>query len=553
MRLLVAVDGTDSDCDRCSKSSGFSADLYTNFYMGSKNNQWREVTNWQFRANGMYDDKHTEKGSEFKMQQGRFYPAETGHYLCSANIRFDSFSGSYTKMHIGINGQKNQGTNGMGVIIGNGRSTSYYSMAVSGNIELKKGEYASVWIYGSGDNSYYIQSESKFSCHKFEGLSKGGFRADLTTAISMKTGWKQITGWETDSAKALGLYNIKPLTKTGKLGFDPKTGVLTPQTKGVYYCSAQVRLDSANVRGNFRMSIRHGDDNDENNGLFVISGNYFSTDYGSLQLAGTIKITKSVSLWIYSSSDNSYTVQHDSGFGCHYLEEQNVGFHADQSTSQTYGRYWQQIRSWRTSGNDELYASSSLTSNGDWRVPTTGFYFCSASVRISNMYYNGYSRLFISVDGSTNTDEGLNTITGNRGSTNDRFMTVSGTIKLKADSTVAVKVYSYHDNSWQLRSESGFGCHMLGVTTNNLLTNFEERINNGFSVIEGDGGSHNYRNMGVSGVVKMKKDQHASVFLYAHSDNNWQIQSESGFSCHKLAEKEGFHADKDGDSELGTN
>jgi hypothetical protein len=74
--------------------------------MGSKNNQWREVTNWQFRANGMYDDKHTEKGSEFKMQQGRFYPAETGYYLCSANIRFDSFSGSYTKMHIGINGQK---------------------------------------------------------------------------------------------------------------------------------------------------------------------------------------------------------------------------------------------------------------------------------------------------------------------------------------------------------------------------------------------------------------------------------------------------------------
>jgi hypothetical protein len=192
-----------------------------------------------------------------------------------------------------------------------------------------------------------------------------------------------------------------------KPGFDPNAGTFSPQKKGVYYCSANIRLDNANVKGNFRMSIRHGLDHDENNGLFVITGNYWSTNYGSLQLAGTIKIQTFVSLWIYSSSDNSFRVQQESGFGCHYLDQQDAGFHADQGTSRTYGRYWQQIRSWRTSGNDELYASknSGLTENGVWRVPTTGFYFCSASVRISNLHYNGYSRLVIAVDGSTDLEQ----------------------------------------------------------------------------------------------------------------------------------------------------
>merc|ERR1719331_824516 len=132
-------------------------------------------------------------------------------------------------------------------------------------------------------------------------------------------------------------------------------------------------------------------------------------------------------------------------------------------------------------------------------------------------------------------------------------MTVAGTMRLKKDQTVAVKIYSSSDNSWQLRTESGFSCHMLGLARSTEITNFEDRINNGMAVIEGDGGAHNSRTMGVSGVVRMNKGEHASVFLYSQNDNSWQVHSESGFSCHRLTLAVGFHADKKDDQHMGTN
>merc|ERR1712032_1129834 len=173
-------------------------------------------------------------------------------------------------------------------------------------------------------------------------------------------------------------------------------------------------------------------------------------------------------------------------------------------------------------------------------------------VRIDN-YAGSYTRLVMSVDGSTSTEQGLNTINGNRGSTNHRFMTVAGTMRLQKGQKVAVKIYSSSDNSWQLRTESGFSCHMLGKAKSTQITNFEDRINNGMAVIEGDGGAHTYRTMGVSGVVRMYKGDHASVFMYSQNDNSWTINTESGFSCHKLTLAIGFHADKKADQSMGTN
>jgi hypothetical protein len=582
MRLVLAVNGTDQSCGAaCEKTSGFNADLRSSIYMGSKNNQWRELTNYHLRGvAGLY-----ESHGEFNDNSGRFYPKNSGNYLCSSNVRFDSFGGSYTRLLIGINGDKDN-HNGMAVITGDGRSTNYYSQMISGNIYLKKGQYASVWIFASGDNSYYISGESGFSCHRL--ISKLGFRADMTKSMAMGTGWREIKGpWRT-SGEA-GLYSnpsFKHITgkvpggttkkttpakksdkkavagtvagkkTTGKkttspVGFNLVQGRYYAPRQGTYFCSANLRLNSANVKGNFRLTIRHNNQDDSHNGLYIMTGNYWSGNYGSLQLASTIYIKGFVSPWLYSSSDNSWTVDHESGFGCHFLSGK-IGFHADQGTSRTYGRYWQHIREWRTSGNDELYASTPVSGNGNWRVPKTGYYFCSTAVRIDN-YGGSYTRLVISVDGSTSTEQGLNTMNGNRGSTNNRFMTVAGTMRLNKDQTVAVKIYSSSDNSWQLRTESGFSCHMLGLARSREITNFEDRINNGMAVIEGDGGAHNYRTMGVSGVVRMYKGEHASVFLYSQNDNSWQVHSESGFSCHRLTLAVGFHADKKHDQTQGTN
>merc|ERR1719174_2474672 len=57
--------------------------------------------------------------------------------------------------------------NGLHVSDGNQGSTNYRSMRIVGTVYLKKGERTSVHVYSQSDNSYRVQSESGFSCHKF--------------------------------------------------------------------------------------------------------------------------------------------------------------------------------------------------------------------------------------------------------------------------------------------------------------------------------------------------------------------------------------------------
>ena len=79
---------------------------------------------------------------------------------------------------------------GLNVIDGNG-GLQMRTLSVTGTIELKKGEYVGVWIYSSGD-SYTIQSETGFSCHRF--TTTVGFHADKNSNFDVKTtGWQEVT------------------------------------------------------------------------------------------------------------------------------------------------------------------------------------------------------------------------------------------------------------------------------------------------------------------------------------------------------------------------
>lgn len=80
---------------------------------------------------------------------------------------------------------------GLAVIDGNGGSSAYRTLRVTGTIELRKGEYVSVWVYSSGD-SYTIQSETGFSCHRF--TTTVGFHADKANNLNIQqTGWQAVT------------------------------------------------------------------------------------------------------------------------------------------------------------------------------------------------------------------------------------------------------------------------------------------------------------------------------------------------------------------------
>jgi len=430
------------------KSGGFNADLVANIKAVKG---WREVRNWRTSSNSeLY-----ESNGEFNNALGRFSPKETGYFLCAANVRLDGFqAASYSRLLITINGAKDV-NNGLHTIEGRGGSTNYRSMMVTGTLMINKGQYASVYVYSSNDNSYTIQSESGFSCHRFS--TKVGFHAEKNGNLPMGKGWKEISNFRT--AGAAGLYNVGGTTASTN-GFNNANGRFYAPVDGVYFCGAMVRMDGASTAGYFRLNMNLNGGADVNNGFHAIRGNKDSSNYGSLNIAGSVYLKKKqyLSLYAYSYSDNSWSVQSESGWGCHQMGT-SIGFHADMSADQVFKRGWSRVTKWRTAGNNELYAlKGGINTQGYYTAPEQGYYACASQVRI-DAGSSTYFRLVIAINGQADVNNGLHAIDGAQGSTNYRTMRLAGTIYLKKGEKTSVHVYSATDNSYRVQHESGFSCH----------------------------------------------------------------------------------------------
>merc|ERR1712187_668423 len=65
-----------------------------------------------------------------------------------------------------------------------------------------------------------------------------------------------------------------------------------------------------------------------------------------------------------------------------------------------------------------------------------------------------------------------------------------------------------------------------------IAINGQKDLHNGLHVNDGNQGSTNYRSLRVDGSVYLKKGFRTSVNIFAFSDQSWNVQTESGFSCH---------------------
>merc|ERR1719181_1706415 len=229
---------------------------------------------------------------------------------------------------------------------------------------------------------------------------------------------------------------------------------------------------------------------DTHNGLHVSDGNQGSTNYRSMRILGTVYLKKGVrtSVHIYSESDNSWRAQHESGFSCHRyggsankpkegggssssssssgpVPKTGSGFNADLAASIHAGRGWREITNWRTTGNNEMYESLGEFNNGNGRFypKATGYYLCNANAVLDGFTASGYSRLMLVINNHRDVNNGLMAIEANGGSTNWRGMSVGGTVMIKKGQYLSVQTYSSNDNSYYIRTETGFSCHSFST------------------------------------------------------------------------------------------
>ena len=437
-------------CHICGANSGFNADL-TKSIVVTKSKAWTELANWKTSGSTMYETNQ----KEFDNAKGRFKPTQSGYFLCNANVRLDGFAKTgFSRLLIAVNG-KTDVNNGLHTIEGNGGSTNYRSMMISGTIEIKKGDYTSVFVYSSNDNKYTIQDQSGFSCHRFDSMQ--GFHAEKAANQKMAKGVSPITGWRVSGSK--GLYNVGG-------GFNINNGRYVVPRNGIYYCAAMIRMDGTNsATSNFRLNLVVNSEVDYSNGFHAYRGNKASSNYGSLNLAGTLNVKKAdfISLITFSSADTTWTVSSESGWGCQRMNTK-VGFHADQSADQPFQTGWNRITAWRTAGNGELYAmGDAKLDSGYFTAPVQGYYACAAQVVIefASSADDSYFRLLIGINNQMNVNNGMHAIDGNGGSWNRRSMRVAGTVYLKKGNRVSVNIYSKKDVKWTAQHASGFSCHLF--------------------------------------------------------------------------------------------
>merc|ERR1712072_432020 len=67
-----------------------------------------------------------------------------------------------------------------------------------------------------------------------------------------------------------------------------------------------------------------------------------------------------------------------------------------------------------------------------------------------------------------------------------------------------------------------------------IAKNGNADYNNGLHSISGNGRSTDYAQFAAAGLIRLKKGDYVSVYVYSSSDSSWNVQSESAFSVNLL-------------------
>ena len=156
-----------------------------------------------------------------------------------------------------------------------------------------------------------------------------------------------------------------------------------------------------------------------------------------------------------------------------------VGFHAEKIANQKMSKKWVEVKGWRTSGEPGLYAVG-----GGFTAPKPPY------------------------------------------TSNGRY---------------AAPVEGAYFCSVQLRLDGS--SRKSGYFRLNLVLNSGKDPNNGFHAIDANGLSTNFRSMGVAGTIYLRKKDNISPWMYSSDDSSYTAHSESGWGCHLMGSRVGFHAD----------
>ncbi|XP_065179718.1 uncharacterized protein LOC135810172 [Sycon ciliatum] len=416
---------------------GFLADFNPARTVSVAANQAVELTT--FTTDSLSVNGFFESGGKV-LTNGRFVAPVDGTYFGAANIYITPSSATSTGIfvHLALN---NQYAN-TSLTYQARRSlpgTGTFALSVSGSFQMKQGEVISVYVGAAFTTKFTVGTESVFSAALIGSMGLAGLATAQSVAKSTtRSGVWYLSGY-TD------LYNY--------ISSGAASGSYVMPQSGWYYLAFNTIVKS-NASPYVRSGISIDRRADYHNGMHAIRGSPANAAV-TLSGAGTARLRKgqSIQVYVYSSSDKSYTAQASLSISAISNAQIMPATTARRSSLSILRTGWTTITGYGTPNGNTYYFTSSQnvfnTGQGTFVAPFTGVYAAFGSGDFSSVSTDIF-RLMVSVNSQTSSDSGMVSTHATPQTSSSFTLHVGGSLYLNAGDTVQLQVYSNTDSSYRL-------------------------------------------------------------------------------------------------------
>ena len=316
-------------------------------------------------------------GTEFTSSSGSYTSVKQGFYFVSTQVNVVTANSSAFSVRVCVIGDT--ASDGP-YSIRSSLSSKYLSLMTFGMVKLEAGYYVSVYANSNNASSWTIAADSGFSVNALFPVPEtlGAVAFVSATKTYRQSSWVEITTYKLTGKT--GLY------QSGINGFLSTNGRFYAPTDGIYFVSANIRLDYS-TGTYFRGVIAINGKTDTSNGLHSRRG-YPPSYFYTINVAGSVSLSANdyVSVFVESATDTSWT---ESSFSIRFLSYKRpaIGFLSDVVVDKNYiGRTgWTEISNWRTNNSAGLFSSGMGfdDTTGRYTIQQSGIYIVAANIELS--------------------------------------------------------------------------------------------------------------------------------------------------------------------------
>lgn len=346
----------------------------------------------------------------------------------------------------------------------NPEQSGYFSLSVSGLLELTKGQHVSVFVHSSVSDKWFVDPGSRLSVMKtrYYWPAANSYLDSYHRTTGSK--WEEIGNWRQTEEGAFSFGT----------NFNSGTSRFVITFPGVYFVSTNLIMRTSSTQISAVIAI-DGEAN-EDNGLHATLA--YPPAISTLNIAGSLNLEQGqeVSVYVRTESNDTWEVLERSGFSTVFIGKSFAvpSFHVVKGTQTTIRTTnWVEIDEWQKPGERQTFTFQNGvgldSGRGIYLAPVSGIYFVSCMLVTRDVDVNNsgsYLGVYIGVNGQASLTNGLqNTryIQGTNSPTGNGAMTVSvsGIVQLRRGDYTVIRARANMDFDWKVESTSSFSMFLV--------------------------------------------------------------------------------------------